>query len=271
MSAGWVAVSVRAGSMTRSCLDRDRARALAASPKLQSALAALNTTQYRHQVQAGQTLAQAQRAVTSTLLWNLRVLAGWAPRHGVTVLRALAGEAEISNVVDHLQRLAGSEAPPPYQLGGLATTWPRLSRTASSGEVRSVLATSPWGDPGGSTPDEVGMSMRASLYDRLVGTPLRRHLGPPAPHCSSWPERCSANAVGFQALPGSGLHGLSGRPPCRRRPWPNSGLRPLSTRGGCSPASPRHQSFGKPKHAGGPGWGARRRASRGRRLQASKR
>lgn len=170
MSAGWVAVSVRAGSMTRSCLDRDRARALAASPKLQSALAALNATQYRHQVQAGQTLAQAQRAVTSTLLWNLRVLAGWAPRHGVTVLRALAGEAEISNVVDHLQRLAGSEAPPPYQLGGLATTWPRLSRTASSGEVRSVLATSPWGDPGGSTPDEVGMSMRASLYDRLVGT-----------------------------------------------------------------------------------------------------
>ena len=154
--------------MTRRCLSRDLIREAAASPTLDSALEAFSFTPYGQELQVGQTLSQAQRSVTATLLWNFRVLAGWAPRQGVTILRALLGGFEISNVTEHLQRLAGAEPPAAYQLGALATAWPRLERTTSSEQLRQVLATSPWGDPGGGRSEDIRVAMRASLYDRMI-------------------------------------------------------------------------------------------------------
>lgn len=60
-------------------------------PSLEVALAALADTPYGHELHPGQPLAEAQRAVTATLLWHLRVLAGWLPREGPGMLRLLAG------------------------------------------------------------------------------------------------------------------------------------------------------------------------------------
>lgn len=175
MSARWVAGSVRARAMTRRRLGRAAVHGLAASRSFDEALSALAHTPYGHDVRADQTLAGAQHAVVETFLWNVRVLAGWVPREGVTILRILVGALEITNVHDHLLgltgtqgRLAGTEAPAPYRLGGLSTAWPRLSRTTNVEELRQVLATSSWGDSGGVTPRDVCLTMQTSLADRTM-------------------------------------------------------------------------------------------------------
>jgi hypothetical protein len=158
---------VRAGSLARRRLGAAAARGLAASASLEGATAVLAATPYRHGVRAGQDLAGAQRGVTITLLWHLRVLAGWLPRDGERMLRLLAGWFEIANVDDLLQRLAGRPAEEPLQLGALATTWPRCAHARSAAELRTTLATSPWGDPGGATAREVQLGMRLSWAARL--------------------------------------------------------------------------------------------------------
>jgi hypothetical protein len=143
---------------------------VAESPSIEAALSALAQGPYGHDVHPNLELADAQRAVVETVVWNLRVLAGWAPRDGVAMLRVLVGAVEIANVDDHLRRLAGLDTPSPYRLGGLSTAWPRLARTTTSRQLREVLATSEWGDPGGETPREIGLAMRASLADRVMAT-----------------------------------------------------------------------------------------------------
>jgi hypothetical protein len=168
MSAAWVAGSVRARAMTRRRVGRVTARSLASSPSIEAALAALARTPYGHDVRQGQTLAEAQHAVIDTTLWNLRVLAGWAPREGVAMLRVLLGAVEAANVTDHLQRLSGIQTPPPYRLGRMDTAWARLGATTSPDDLRRVLATSAWGDPGGETPREIVLAMRTALADRMI-------------------------------------------------------------------------------------------------------
>jgi len=168
MSAGWVAVSVRARAMTRRRLGQPAVLQLASSPSVEAAVSALAQTTYGRQVRPGLTLAEAQRAVVDALVWNARVLAGWSPREGVTILRCLVAPLEVVNVQDHLQRLAGVDAPAAFGLGGLATAWPRLRATTDTREVRAVLAASAWGDPGGEGPRDIGLSMRVSLADRVI-------------------------------------------------------------------------------------------------------
>lgn len=177
MTAAWVAGSVRARAMTRRRLGGAAVRSLAASPSVEEALSSLAHTPYGHDVRTDQTLAGAQHAVVETFLWNVRVLAGWVPREGVSILRILLGSLEITNIHDHLLQLSGSETglgrtepPAPYRLGGLSTAWPRLSRTTSVEEVRQVLATSSWGDVGGGSPRDVCLAMQASLADRTMAT-----------------------------------------------------------------------------------------------------
>jgi ATP synthase (C/AC39) subunit len=160
MSAAWVAGTVRAKALARRRLGAGAARALAACPSLEEALAALVATPYRQEVRRGQTLAEAQRATTATLLWHLRVLAGWLPWRGTRMLRLLARWFEIANVDELLHRLAGGAVEEPFHLGALATAWPRLATAGSPAELRATLAASPWGDPGGGTPRAVQLGMR---------------------------------------------------------------------------------------------------------------
>jgi hypothetical protein len=120
-------------------------------------------------------LASAEHALSSTLLWHLRVLAGWAPSRGLDRVRLLAAGFEIANVVGLLARLEGRAAAPPYALGALATSWGTISRAASAQDVRSALVTSAWGDPGASDLSSVGAAMQAAWARRVAfGVPEAR-------------------------------------------------------------------------------------------------
>lgn len=168
MSAGWVAGSVRSRAIARRRLGTGGAREVAAAGTLAAAVEMLTGSVYQERVRAGEGLAAAQRGVAEGLLWNLRVLAGWLPGGGVGMLRLLAGWFEIANVDEHLQALAGRAAEPPYRLGALATSWPRLAATGSPAELRATLAASPWGDPGGTVPREVQLGMRLAWANRVA-------------------------------------------------------------------------------------------------------
>ncbi len=169
MTASWVAGSVRAHAIARRRLGFAAARQLAASPSLAAAVEVLRSSPYGREVAPGATLAQAQHGTAATVLWHLRILAGWLPSSGVRALRALAGWFELANVDQHLRALAGRPAEPPYRLGMLATAWPRLARATSPDQLRAELASSPWGDPGGSTERDIALGMRLAWADRVRG------------------------------------------------------------------------------------------------------
>ncbi|AZQ39443.1 hypothetical protein EJ357_43425 [Streptomyces cyaneochromogenes] len=178
MGAGWVAGVTRARALRTRCLGAEGIREVAASTTLDDALRYLASTPYRHDVTPGATPAEAQRAVSATLLWHLRVLAGWQPATGAAAVRALAAGFELSNTEHHLRALSadprrpGSERrpSPPYRLGALATAWTRLARTRTPSELRTALAASVWGDPGGDSPAAIATGMRVSAALRLATT-----------------------------------------------------------------------------------------------------
>ncbi len=174
MSAGWVAGGVRAAALARRRLGADRIGQIARLASANDAVAAIGRSPYGRDLPAGATVAEAERHIAASLLWNLRVLAGWLPARGVVMARLLAGWFEIANVDD---LLAGSERPaaPPFGLGALATAWPRLAGCGSAADVRSVLASSPWGDPGSEVPRAIALQMRLAWAARVAaGAPPAR-------------------------------------------------------------------------------------------------
>jgi hypothetical protein len=175
MSAGWVAGSVRARSLAHRRLGTGAARRVAASGSLRDAQQALGGTAYARWVRPGQDLADTQHSVASALLWDLRVLAGWLPQDGVRLLRVLAAWFEMANVDEMLQALGGRAAGPEFQLGALATAWPRLRQATSRAGLRAALTASDWRDPGGDTDRAVRLGMRARYAVRAaaLGGPVR--------------------------------------------------------------------------------------------------
>jgi len=168
MSAGWVAGSVRARAMARRRMGLEATRRLASCGSLSDALRMLADTRYGAGIRPEQSLAMAQREIADTLLWDLRVLAGWLPREGVRLLRTLGAWFEMANVDELLQVIAGRPADPEFRLGALATAWPRLRQAASIGELRAALAASAWRDPGGQTTHAVRVGMRAQWAARAA-------------------------------------------------------------------------------------------------------
>ncbi|MFE7896870.1 V-type ATPase subunit [Streptomyces sp. NPDC057424] len=171
MSAGWVAGVTRSRAMRSRSLGTAGIREVASAPTLDDALRYLSGTAYRRDLDPGASLAEAQRTVGATLLWHLRVLAGWQPRSGAAAIRALAAGFEISNVEDRLRALSGADSAGsfrPYRLGTLETVWPRLSRAGSPPELRSELAASVWGDPGADSLAAVATGMRVSAAVRTA-------------------------------------------------------------------------------------------------------
>lgn len=193
MSAGWVAASVRARAMTRRRLGRVEVLRLGTSPSVEAAVTSLALTTYGSQVRPDLSLLEAQRAVVNTVAWNIRVLAGWTPREGVGMLRALIAPLEAANVRDHLLRLAGADPPEPFRIGGLATAWARVQRTTSVAELRSTLTASVWGDPGGVTPREIDLAMRTTVADRAVAS---------VPAVSGWAAGATALLVAREVFLG---------------------------------------------------------------------
>ena len=168
MAAGWVAGSVRARALARRRLGRAGPRPIPTTASLATAGDALAASPYARDLRAGSSLADAQRAVGATLLWHLRVLAGWQPADGSQAVRALAGWFEIANVDDLLRALSGAGRPEPYRLGRLAVAWSRLVGATSTEQVHRVLTASAWGDPGGETPWQVGLGMRCAWAERVA-------------------------------------------------------------------------------------------------------
>lgn len=192
MGARWVAGVTRAGAMRSRSLGTDGVRDLAAAPTLDDALRRLAATACRHDLAPDASLAEAQRAVASTLLWHLRVLAGWQPRSGADAIRLLGAGFEISNTEEHLRALSGAASPRPprpYRLGSLSLAWRRLALATSPAGLRAVLAASSWGDPGADSPAAVATGMRVSAAVRAAALPEAESWATGGPAVAVTPSR----------------------------------------------------------------------------------
>ena len=205
MNAGWVAGAVRARALREHCLGQAGARRLAASGSLDNALRALSGTRYGEHAHPGLDLDAAQHAIAGSVLWDLRVLAGWLPGDGVRMLRTLAGWFELGNTEEMLTARPGAE----FDLGALATAWPRLRAAGRTG-LRPALAASPWQDPGGGDARAIRLGMRVRLAVRVAA------LGEPA---RTWAAGAAAILAAGELLAGRpvpvGLRSLTGPPAIR--------------------------------------------------------
>ena len=145
---------------------------LASCGSLAQALDRLATTPYGHEVRPDMSLAEAQHAVAATTLWHLRVLGGWVPAEGVQLLRLLAAGFEIANTDVLLRSYRAPDEQGDggtfFRLGALATAWPRLEHAGSATALRTLLAESPWGDPGEDSPWAMGIGMRLAWAHRAA-------------------------------------------------------------------------------------------------------
>ena len=87
------------------------------------------------------------------------------------MLRALAAWFELANVDEMLAALAGRPAGAEFELGALATAWPRIREADSRAALRAALAASEWRDPGGDTDRAVRLGMRARYAARAAALP----------------------------------------------------------------------------------------------------
>jgi hypothetical protein len=148
--------------MSARAIGSAQARAVAASASLEDATALLIGSAYGRFIRPGMDLGEAQHAVAETALWHTRVLAGWTPPRGLEPVRALAAWFELANIEDRLAFLGGAEVPPPFDLGGLATAWPRTAGAQSTTELRATLRGTRWGEPSADDPVTVGLRLRFS-------------------------------------------------------------------------------------------------------------
>ncbi|MEU8717423.1 hypothetical protein [Streptomyces sp. NPDC048663] len=225
MSAGWVAAAVRARALVDRCPGAAGAREIAACSSLDAASRRLAGTPYVKYAREAAGLPEAQRAVSATLLWHLRVLAGWLPRGGARLLVPLAAGFEVANVTALLSPpgCRDTEAlEPPYRLGALETAWRRLARARTPAELRTALAASPWGDPGGDTPWALLTGMRMAATRRTAVA---------VPHARGWAVARAALLTARELF----VHDRSLPEPVRR-----NAARLLGTR---APAAASYQEF----------------------------
>ena len=166
MAAAWVAGSVRARLLLQHRAGPETALLVAQAGSLEEAVGLLSTTEAAVEAR-GASLEAAQRAVAASLALRIRLLAAWLPRDGVAAMRALAAWFELANIEDRLAYLAGAELRVPYELGMLASVWARASAAQSVDEVRRLLATSSWGDPGSDDRDDVHLALRLAWARRV--------------------------------------------------------------------------------------------------------
>lgn len=231
MTAEWIAGNVRATALLARRAGAARAREIAAQPSLENALHLLADGPYHRDVRPGHTLAEAQQGIASSLLWHLRVLAGWQPRAGSEAVRVLAGWFEVSNVCEHARVLAGHPADQPYHLGRLATAWTRLAATSSLPELRGALRDSIWGDPGGDTPSAIALGTQLGWAYRVsTAVPdaatwaaggaallIARHRFLLHESLSGPALRRAESVIGADALAAGDIAGFAARLPVRAR------------------------------------------------------
>ncbi len=160
MPASWVGASVRAKLLGNRRLGSGGAAAVANSGGLAAGLQLLTNSPYGADLTTNMTLEAAQRHVASTVLWNLRLIAGWLPPGGSAMMQPLAAWFEIANIEERLAYLGGGGHPSPYQLGRLGIAWPGVSRSTTPAAARAAIARSRWGDPGTSEPEAMVLAIR---------------------------------------------------------------------------------------------------------------
>jgi len=168
VSAGWVAGSVRARLLLERRLGATSADRLARQPSLDGALSMLANTPYGSAASSPAGLEEVQRQVVACTALDLRVLAAWLPRGAAVGLRALAAWFELANMEDRLAYLAGEELRPPFELGVLSSVWEAAETTQSPAELRALLRSSTWGDPGSDAPQELELGLRFAWARRVA-------------------------------------------------------------------------------------------------------
>jgi hypothetical protein len=167
----WVAGAVRAKALAGRRIGRAAARGVAASPTLDAAVLALVGTSYGRGVQVGDDLGHAQHGVWATLLWHLRVAAGWQPAAGAAMARVLAAGFQIANATD------GGR----YELGGLARRyqWDRgAALTRQLGWARTVAAAVPAAADWAAGAVAVLVATQSFLVDRPLSDEQRAQARP---------------------------------------------------------------------------------------------
>jgi hypothetical protein len=157
---GWTAGVTRAPLLLSRAIGPEHARRIAGCRSLDEALGALAGSAYGQRVPAGVDLETAQHGVAETLLWHLRIMAGWLPAAGAGLVRALAAWFELANIDARLAALAGDgREPAAFVLGGLATAWSGVEQAHSIEEVVEAVSASAWGkvDGGGSAGLAIGL------------------------------------------------------------------------------------------------------------------
>ena len=195
MSVGWVAGSARGRLLLGRRLSSRAALDVARAGSAGEALAALAASPYGREADLGSDVATAQRAIAATTLLRLRILAGWLPPGTVGVVRALAGWFEAVNIEDRLAYLLGHAPQRPFALGSLSLAWPALSRAQTPADLRTALATSPWGDPGRDEPADVHVALRVTWARRVLAE---------APEARAWVGGALALLLARGLAPGGG-------------------------------------------------------------------
>lgn len=183
MAAAWIASDVRATAIAHRTLGVAATRAVAAQGSLPNALTLLGNSPYQREIRPGQSLEEAQHAVAATMLWNTRVLAGWAPAEGIAMMRVLAGWHEIANIEARIRARFGASVEPLFRLGGLSVGWTKIVSSTSTAELCDRLATTPWGRPDDESARTIGLTLRASLLQRASAT---------LPGCGEWISAAAA-------------------------------------------------------------------------------
>lgn len=168
MRPSWVAASVRARLIATHGVGRDRALAIGREASLGDGIAALASTVYGKAARPDAGLADAQLAVATTALWQLRVLAGWLPPGAALGARVLVAWFEIANVDERLAELAGMPSRPQFDLGSLGSAARRIGAAASADDLRAALASSEWGDPGSDEPGAIARAVRLAWARRAL-------------------------------------------------------------------------------------------------------
>jgi hypothetical protein len=189
---GWTAGVTRARLLLGRAIGADDARRIASCPSLSAGVRALEGSAYGERLRTHDDPAAAERGVAETLLWHLRILAGWLPAAGASVVRTLAAWFELANIDARLAALAGDgREPQPFVLGGLATAWARIEPAGGIDEVREAVARSAWGDPGGRGPAELAIALRVGWARRVLET---------APEARDWVAGAGALLVARELL-----------------------------------------------------------------------
>ena len=192
MKPGWTAGVTRARLLLNRAIGPEHASEVAASQSLRDGLAALAGSAYGERARADQDLAAAQRGVAETLLWHLRILAGWLPAAGAALVRALAGWFELMNIDARLAALASDgREPRPFVLGTLATAWNEAERARTVEDLAREVAGSAWRTSPGSSPPELTIGLRVAWARRVQES---------APEAADWVAGAGALLVARELL-----------------------------------------------------------------------